>query len=420
MYRRIFLLFFVFCSLNANAQIQVVKLSLQDAVERFSTCNLHLIAERYNIDMAEAQVIQAKLFENPVLTLEQNVYNRNNGKYFDVGPEGEAVVGIEQLIYIAGQRNNRIKLEKINKEMATYQFEEVLRTLRNELKTKFIDLYYSRKSLIVYDKEISYIKKLLEVYKDQNEKGNISLLEKSRIEALLLSLSQERNTADNEIVALQGDLKLLLGLSNDESFEPLLDENVLGKIDTRVVSFAELNDRMSVRPDMKLIQAGIRVSQADVKLQKSLAFPEVSVTGSFDRAGNFCNKYFAIGVNVSIPIFNRNQGNIKAARLSVLQNSNRELYARQQAENELFTAYTRLEKALTIYHSSNDELEKNFTIIIEGVNSSFQKRNISLLEFVDYYQSYKETCLQLYETRKNVLMAVESINTVTGSDVFKY
>lgn len=94
-----------------------------------------------------------------------------------------------------------------------------------------------------------------------NEKGNISLLEKSRIEALLLSLSQERNTADNEIVALQGDLKLLLGLSNDESFEPLLDENVLGKIDTRVVSFAELNDRMSVRPDMKLIQAGIRASK---------------------------------------------------------------------------------------------------------------------------------------------------------------
>ena len=36
--------------------------------------NLSLIAERYNIDMAQAQVLQAKLFENPVISLEQNVY----------------------------------------------------------------------------------------------------------------------------------------------------------------------------------------------------------------------------------------------------------------------------------------------------------------------------------------------------------
>ena len=62
------------------AQDNTVKLSLEEAVGRFTTCNLSLIAERYNIDMAEAEVIQAKLFDNPVISLEQNIYNRNNGK----------------------------------------------------------------------------------------------------------------------------------------------------------------------------------------------------------------------------------------------------------------------------------------------------------------------------------------------------
>lgn len=74
--------------------------------------NLSLIAERYNIDMAQAQVLQAKLFENPVISLEQNVYNRLNGKYFDFGKEGEAVVEIEQVIHLAGQRNKQVRLEK--------------------------------------------------------------------------------------------------------------------------------------------------------------------------------------------------------------------------------------------------------------------------------------------------------------------
>ena len=387
---------FVFTS---GAENQLVKLNLQEAGQRFSTCNLELIAERYNIDMAEAEVIQARLFENPVISFEQNVYNRLNGKYFDMGREGEAVVEVEQLIYIAGQRNKRVRVEKLNKEMAVYQFEEVLRTLRSELNTKFIELYYTEKSLSVYDKEIDYLQRLLEVMKEQNEKGNISLLEKSRIQALLLSLQQERNETSNRVISLQGDMKLLLGLNATEVFEPVFDEAVLKQVDIASIPFIELNNRLAERPDIKMARTNIQVSRANVSLQKSLAFPEVSLKGAYDRAGNFCDNYFAIGLSVSVPIFNRNQGNIKSARLSVLQNTNREELARKQAENELFTSYARLEKAVKLYNTSNYELERDFEKIIDGVNSNYSKRNISLLEFIDYYQAYKETCLQLYQTQ---------------------
>lgn len=405
---------------TSGAENQLVKLNLQEAGQRFSTCNLELIAERYNIDMAEAEVIQARLFENPVISLEQNVYNRLNGKYFDMGREGEAVVEVEQLIYIAGQRNKRVRVEKLNKEMAVYQFEEVLRTLRSELNTKFIELYYTEKSLSVYDKEIDYLQRLLGVMKEQNEKGNISLLEKSRIQALLLSLQQERNETSNRIISLQGDMKLLLGLNATEVFEPVFDEAVLKQVDIASIPFIELNNRLAERPDIKMARTNIQVSRANVSLQKSLAFPEVSLKGAYDRAGNFCDNYFAIGLSVSVPIFNRNQGNIKSARLSVLQNTNREELARKQAENELFTSYARLEKAVKLYNTSNYELERDFEKIIDGVNSNYSKRNISLLEFIDYYQAYKETCLQLYQTQKDVFLAMEDINTVTGSDVFNY
>ena len=397
---------------TSGAENQLVKLNLQEAGQRFSTCNLELIAERYNIDMAEAEVIQARLFENPVISLEQNVYNRLNGKYFDMGREGEAVVEVEQLIYIAGQRNKRVRVEKLNKEMAVYQFEEVLRTLRSELNTKFIELYYTEKSLSVYDKEIDYLQRLLEVMKEQKEK--------SRIQALLLSLQQERNETSNRVISLQGDMKLLLGLNATEVFEPVFDETVLKQVDIASIPFIELNNRLAERPDIKMARTNIQVSRANVSLQKSLAFPEVSLKGAYDRAGNFCDNYFAIGLSVSVPIFNRNQGNIKSARLSVLQNTNREELARKQAENELFTSYARLKKAVKLYNTSNYELERDFEKIIDGVNSNYSKRNISLLEFIDYYQAYKETCLQLYQTQKDVFLAMEDINTVTGSDVFNY
>lgn len=414
MYRPVLLILLMIRVWTGVAQEGVVRLSLDDALERFAACNLSLIAERYHVDMAEAQVTQAKLFENPVVSFEQNVYNRNNGKYFDLGKEGEAVVEIEQLIYIAGQRNKRVRLEKLNKEMAVYQFEEVIRTLRGELKEKFVDLYYTRKSLSVYDREIGYLSTVLDVYKEQNAKGNVSLLEKSRIQALLLSLKQERNGISNEAVALEGDLRLLLGLKREEVPEPLFDESALDRIELEKLPLAELSARMAGRPDLKQAEAGIRASEADVRLQRSLAFPEVSLKGAYDRAGNFCNNYFAIGLSVSVPLFNRNQGNIKSARLSVLRNNTLAEQARRQADNELFACYTKLAKALELYRSSDYELERDFDRIIEGVNAGFRKRNISLLEFIDYYEAYKETCLQLYEMKRDVVMAAEGLNTIVG------
>lgn len=414
MYRPVLLILLMIRVWTGVAQEGVVRLSLDDALERFAACNLSLIAERYHVDMAEAQVTQAKLFENPVVSFEQNVYNRNNGKYFDLGKEGEAVVEIEQLIYIAGQRNKRVRLEKLNKEMAVYQFEEVIRTLRGELKEKFVDLYYTRKSLSVYDREIGYLSTVLDVYKEQNAKGNVSLLEKSRIQALLLSLKQERNGISNEAVALEGDLRLLLGLKREEVPEPLFDESALDRIELEKLPLAELSARMAGRPDLKQAEAGIRASEADVRLQRSLAFPEVSLKGAYDRAGNFCNNYFAIGLSVSVPLFNRNQGNIKSARLSVLRNNTLAEQARRQADNELFACYTKLAKALELYRSSDYELERDFDRIIEGVNAGFRKRNISLSEFIDYYEAYKETCLQLYEMKRDVVMAAEGLNTIVG------
>ena len=83
-------------------------------------------------------------------------------------------------------------------------------------------------------------------------------------------------------------------------------------------------------------------------------------------------------------------------------------------------AYSRLEKAMELYQSADDDLEKNFNRLIEGVNENFRKRNISMLEFVDYYESYKETSLQLYETRKDVFLAMENLNTVVGRNIFNY
>ena len=415
----LFLLFLLLAGKMCAQQVAGT-LTLKEAEQRFLERNLSLIAERYNIDMAQAQVLQAKLFENPVISLEQNVYNRLNGKYFDFGKEGEAVVEIEQVIHLAGQRNKQVRLEKINKEIAEYQFEEVMRTLRQELNEKFVEVYFLSKSIAIYEKEVNSLQVLLGGMKIQQEKGNISLMEISRLESMLFSLRKEKNERENDLLTTRGELNLLLNLPEDTQVQLSLDEEVLQQLDLSQLSFADLKAIINERPDQKIARSTVNASRANLKLQKSMAFPEFSVKGNYDRVGNFINDYFAIGVSLSVPIFNRNQGNIKAARFSIQQAGVQQEYAANRADMELFTAYTSLEKATQLYQSTNMDLERNFEKLITGVNENFTRKNISLLEFIDYYDSYKETCIQLYEIKKNVFLAMENLNTVVGQNVLDY
>lgn len=397
-----------------------LKLTIHEAERYLADHNLRLLAEHYAVDQAEARVIQAKLFDNPVISFEQNVYNRINGRYFDFGKEGESAVELEQLIYIAGQHNKRVKLEKINHEMSAYQYEEVARSLRGELRQKFVELYFTRRSLTVYDDEIQAINDLLAIYKTQQKKGNISLLEKARLEALLLALRQEQGDLINQTTALSGELRLLLGINDQTQVEPVIDESALDRIDLSDISFADLLARLPERPDLKIAQSKRRASEADLKLQRALAFPEVSLKGSYDKAGNFINDYWAIGLSISLPIFNRNQGNIKAAKLAILQSGQQEAYEQQQAENELYTCYARLDQAIRLYRSTDLSLAGDFSKILEGVNQSFRQRDISLLEFIDYYESYKTTCLRLNDLKREVLQALEEVNIAAGENLFTY
>ena len=415
----LFLLFLLLAGKMCAQQVAGT-LTLKEAEQRFLERNLSLIAERYNIDMAQAQVLQAKLFENPVISLEQNVYNRLNGKYFDFGKEGEAVVEIEQVIHLAGQRNKQVRLEKINKEIAEYQFEEVMRTLRQELNEKFVEVYFLSKSIAIYEKEVNSLQVLLGGMKIQQEKGNISLMEISRLESMLFSLKKEKNERENDLLTTREELNLLLNLPEDTQVQLSLDEEVLQQLDLSQLSFADLKAIINERPDQKIARSTVNASRANLKLQKSMAFPEFSVKGNYDRVGNFINDYFAIGISLSVPIFNRNQGNIKAARFSIQQAGVQQEYAANRADMELFTAYTSLEKAIQLYQSTNMDLERNFEKLITGVNENFTRKNISLLEFIDYYDSYKETCIQLYEIKKNVFLAMENLNTVVGQNILNY
>ncbi|MNF17884.1 hypothetical protein D3C80_2216560 [compost metagenome] len=50
--------------------------------------------------------------------------------------------------------------------------------------------------------------------------------------------------------------------------------------------------------------------------------------------------------------------------------------------------------------------------------TNFQKRNVSLLEFTDFMESYNQAIIQLNELKKKVVLAGEELNSTINKDLF--
>ena len=421
--KRIILVLVALLSINfiqAENQGSPISLTLPQAEKVFFEQNLSLLAKHYEVDQAQAQIIQARLYDNPVISIDANALNRLNNKIFDFGARSEQTVQIEQKIRLAGQRNKRIALEKVNAEMAQYQYEEVVRTLHSQLNRQFVEIYFTQHTVKVYDQEITSLSKLIQVMAVQLSKGNASLMEKARLDAELLALKKEKNEADNLLISDRQELNLLLGLPATAIVIPQMDEQILYNLKIASVPFEAIDTLLTERSDLKLARAGIQGSNLNLKLQKSLAAPDFSVRGSYDRSGGVFNNFFSVGVGLSIPLFDRNQGNIKAAKYGLNQSRQESQEALSRAHSEVYSAYQQWKNALELYQSSDTTIEHNFSFLLNGVINNFCSRNINMLEFLDYYESYKNTYLQLCNTRKDVFLKMEAVNEAAGRSIFKY
>lgn len=90
--------------------VDTAQLTLAQAEQRFVQGNLQLLSQRFNSTAAQAQILQARLWDNPVVSVEQNIHNPETGRTFDVTRTGESILQVQQLIVIAGCRRAAVNV----------------------------------------------------------------------------------------------------------------------------------------------------------------------------------------------------------------------------------------------------------------------------------------------------------------------
>lgn len=393
-------------------------LSTDSAEAIFIRSNFLLLAQRYNIDIQKAQVIQARLYPNPNLSFNKGFYQTETKQVLATGDNGENAASLSQLILLAGKRNKQVRMAETNVKLAEYQFYDLLRTLKYTLRSDLFTTFYQLRSLSVYQDEITSLQQVVNAYRQQQGKGYIAEKEVVRIKAQLASLESEYNDLLNQFNDTQSEIRTLLQLKKTNII-PLLQEDRLVRQDPVSVNLSTLIDTAyHQRTDLLIARTQSTLSRQNYQLQKAMAVPDVTLQMGYDQQGSYIHNFNYLGFAIDLPVFNRNQGNIKAAKSNIAMNTSLQKSVELSLEEQVTRAWQKSIDNDRLYNQSDPSLGNEFQQLVHEVLLNYQKRNIGLLEFLDFYDAYKQHAVQSATIRLNKISALEDLNFYTGNTFF--
>ena len=395
-----------------------VRMTLAQVEQRFVDQSLAIIVAKYDVDVAKAGVMQAKLWYNPNIYYSHTLYNTSTGKYFDASyPTGNYDVQLSQLFSIAGKHTNAVKLAKIDAKRAEYTFNEVVRSLKLELYTNFSTLYVSEQKMRILDSQVVNLNKLIRVADQAYKLGALAGNDVTRLKAEMNDLQNSSLAIENSLYDAQAVLKTLL---NYDMPVFILASGYEYKKDLALPSLADvMNSAMQNRSDVMLANNDIEFNKTNIAFQRSVAAPDITLGTEFDRAGNASPYFYGVNVGIGLPLFNRNQGQIAIAKYQFKKAEDNKTLVLNGMQNQVEAAYIKLANN----KQQLDNLPADYPAELEELNNSavknYNKRFISILEFLDQVRTYTSAKLSLIDLNANYFNTIQNLNYYIGTQLIK-
>lgn len=405
-------------SFKVSAQNDTLKISLNQAENAFLQENLQLIAAKLGISEGRAYEIQAGLRVNPNLYLEHMPYNSQSRELGGLRKSNaEQIVQFQYLLQVAQKRQKAVSLAQANTEQAENSFRELVRNLQYQLRSSFYDLYFTNQALVMYGQEMSSLQQTLSAYQEQYNKGNVPLKDLARLKAYLVTLNTEKQTLIQQRFDDERDLGFLIGAKNNYLIQPII-EWPINNADVNKFTISDLwNIASENRYDLKSTLTQRKIEERNLSLQMANRKPDLTFQMTYDRNGGYVQNYVGVGVGMNLPLFNKNQGNIQAAQIRIQEAENIQNSYQLKVEKEVQNAYYKAHQADEVAKTIDGKFSEDFSKLIGGVLDNYRKQNITVVEFIDFFDSYKQTILQYNQLQKDRVSAFENLNYVVGKTI---
>lgn len=390
------------------APTDTIHVSLESADKMFAEKNLLALAQSYQVEATKALEIQARLYPNPVVSGELNLIDPQNEKYLNVGKQGQKTLAVEQLILLGGKHRKEIELSKMNSMIAQLEFEDLLRNLKLELRNTLYSVYFNHQAISKFDQQLGLLDSIIVSYDTQAKKGNIPYKEVIRLKSIYIRINNEKTNFLNNILDQQKKLAVLLQTTDYVS--PDLDIATWARFQRQHPVDSLITVAYDLRPDYKIAKANISYANLNLQYQKRLAIPDLNLGAGYDQRGGAFLNQVGLTLSMPLPISNRNQGNIKFAEQQTKVVGVQEQQMKSIIASDVTSSWLAMNRSIQEYAKARTMYNVDFTTVFTGVSENFRRRNITLLEFVDFFESYNETLMKMNNIELQVALSAEQLN----------
>jgi cobalt-zinc-cadmium efflux system outer membrane protein len=336
-------------------------LTLDLAIELLLRQSIDLQALQLEIPKAQADILTASLRTNPLLYADSQLIPYQRYSNSRPGGPTQYDLNITFPVDLTGKRQARIDSASRARRVVEAQFQDAVRLQIDNVYTAFVDALAARETLRFARASVEGLQQLVGVTNQLLEQGLVTQADLERVAVQLdaaLIAQEEFEEAEREARRALG---LLLHLDQDEAEQLQVRGALRIEIPELPPQEALVAEALRTRPDLAAFRLGVGRAAADLRLAEASRFenPFLLVqpytfqdNAPFDRRSAHS---WAVGVTVPLPLFNRNQGQIQRARLTVSQTQLQveELERRVQAEVQ------REERALAVARAAVDRLESS-------------------------------------------------------------
>jgi cobalt-zinc-cadmium efflux system outer membrane protein len=409
--------FFIGVTNPVAAQIQqpgvvTVNQAVQEAVEK----NLNLLAERYNISIADAQLLTARMRPNPLLIISAGNLDLL-GTGFDeanfAGPP-EYAIGVEWPIERGGKRKRRIEVAENARQVAMWRLLNAMRTLALEVRNAFVDALLAKENLALAQANLLSINQIVQVNTARVDAGDLAPVELRRTRLATLQLQKDALQAQMKLRVTKERLQLLMGRAVPAVDFDIIDEP---RRDPPPASLDEVERlAFNLRPDLQALRFDHSRSQAEIRLQLARGKVDFLAGVGYLRQHGTAGKGNMLRFNfiIPLPIFNRNQGEIERARLERSQIEARISALEAEIRTEARNAWQLYESARALLAYIEADILKQTSQVLDAMEFSYNRGEASFVDFLDARRACIETTRSYNEARAEYARSLYLIDATIG------
>lgn len=384
------LLYLLFVAIAANAQTVY---SIQGALSSARTNNPFLKTESFNVNVAQSDIITAKLRPNPILN--NQTLQLADSKYYPVGSDWSSATNrqvwwqLTKPFQLPALRRSKIEFASQNLNFVQQGYGETVRRFSFDAANQWLEVWIIESRLDLLQQAYSNLDSLVKINRARLRNQVITQTDLLRTQLLLeqynLQLINTKKDLKNELQRL----KFFVGATDSVDVDiksPIETIPVGGNIDSL------FNEALSNRNDIQVAKSNILVAESNIKLQKAVVLP-VPELGVIWNPQNTV-PYLGLFGTIKLPILDRNQGEREKSK-----------YLQQQAEFNLKATQlqlrTEVQAAYLSYQVEKENLKKYENIlnqsqtVLDNVKYAYLKGGTTIIDFLDAQRSWFDT-RQLY------------------------